>query len=60
MLAGIGALAMPGVGPFIAVGPIMGALAGLGAGAATGRDEMGMWGTLYRAALGWRSIAGVP
>lgn len=36
LLAGIGALAIPGVGPFIAAGPIMGALAGLGAGAATG------------------------
>src|ERR1700692_1363600 len=34
LLAGIGALAIPGVGPFIAAGPIMGALAGLGAGAA--------------------------
>ncbi|MBV8831692.1 MAG: general stress protein, partial [Acidobacteriaceae bacterium] len=30
LLAGIGALAIPGVGPFIAAGPIMGALAGLG------------------------------
>ena len=36
MLAGIGALAIPGLGPFIAAGPIMGALAGLGVGAATG------------------------
>jgi len=36
LLAGIGALAIPGVGPLIAAGPIMGALAGLGAGAATG------------------------
>lgn len=36
MLAGIGAIAIPGVGPFIAAGPIMGTLAGLGAGAATG------------------------
>jgi hypothetical protein len=36
LLAGIGALAIPGVGPFIAAGPIMGALAGMGAGAATG------------------------
>ena len=35
-LAGIGALAIPGIGPFIAAGPIIGALAGLGAGAATG------------------------
>ena len=36
LLAGIGALAIPGVGPLIAAGPIMGTLAGLGAGAATG------------------------
>ena len=36
LLAGIGALAIPGLGPFIAAGPIMGALAGMGAGAATG------------------------
>src|SRR5258706_1057340 len=35
-LAGIGALAIPGVGPFIAAGPIMGALAGAGAGGAVG------------------------
>lgn len=31
-LAGIGALAIPGVGPFIAAGPIMAALAGAGVG----------------------------
>src|SRR4051812_35324354 len=36
LLAGIGALAIPGLGPFIAAGPIMGALAGVGAGAPTG------------------------
>lgn len=35
-LTGIGALAIPGVGPFIAAGPIMALLAGLGAGAAVG------------------------
>lgn len=35
-LAGIGALAIPGVGPFIAAGPIMGALAGVGTGAVAG------------------------
>ncbi|MDP8981671.1 MAG: DUF3341 domain-containing protein [Acidobacteriota bacterium] len=35
-LAGIGALAIPGLGPFIAAGPIMGMLAGLGAGGAVG------------------------
>ena len=36
LLAGVGALAIPGLGPFIAAGPIMGALAGLGVGAAAG------------------------
>src|ERR1700689_5297213 len=36
LLAGIGALTIPGVGPFIAAGPIMAALAGAGAGAAAG------------------------
>lgn len=35
-LAGIGAIAIPGVGPFIAAGPIMGLLAGAGAGGALG------------------------
>lgn len=35
-LAGIGALAIPGVGPLIAAGPIMGALGGAAVGAATG------------------------
>ena len=42
LLAGIGSLAIPGVGPFIAAGPIMGALAGLGVGGAVG----GMVGAL--------------
>ena len=35
-LAGIGALAIPGIGPFIAAGPIMAALAGAGALGALG------------------------
>jgi len=35
-LAGIGALAIPGIGPFIAAGPIMAALAGAGAVGAAG------------------------
>jgi hypothetical protein len=35
-LAGIGALAIPGIGPFIAAGPIMAALAGVGVGGAVG------------------------
>jgi hypothetical protein len=35
-LAGIGALAVPGVGPFIAAGPMMAALAGAGVGGTVG------------------------
>jgi hypothetical protein len=35
-LVGIGALAIPGLGPFIAAGPIVAMLAGVGAGAAVG------------------------
>jgi hypothetical protein len=35
-LAGIGALAIPGVGPFIAAGPILAALSGAAVGAAVG------------------------
>ena len=35
-LLGIGAIAIPGLGPFIAAGPIMAALAGAGVGAAAG------------------------
>ncbi len=36
LLAGVGALAIPGVGPFIAAGPIMAALAGIGMGGVVG------------------------
>src|ERR1700723_3613658 len=36
LLAGIGTLAIPGVGPLIAAGPIIAALAGVGAGGAAG------------------------
>jgi hypothetical protein len=36
LLAGIGALAIPGFGPFIAAGPILAALSGAAAGAALG------------------------
>ena len=35
-LAGIGALAIPGIGPFVAAGPIVAAIAGAGAGGAVG------------------------
>jgi len=36
LLAGIGAIAIPGVGPLIAAGPIMATLAGVGVGGAVG------------------------
>ena len=35
-LVGIGSLAIPGIGPFVAAGPIMAALAGAGVGGAVG------------------------
>src|ERR1700759_2931198 len=44
LLAGIGALAIPGIGPFIAAGPIMGALAGAGTGAVAGGVVGGLIG----------------
>jgi len=43
-LVGIGALAIPGIGPFVAAGPIMAALAGMGAGAAVGGISGGLIG----------------
>jgi hypothetical protein len=36
LLAGVGALGIPGLGPFIAAGPIMAGLAGIGVGGAVG------------------------
>lgn len=42
LLAGIGALAIPGLGPFIAAGPLLAALSGIAAGATVG----GMTGAL--------------
>jgi hypothetical protein len=36
LLAGLGTLAIPGVGPFLAAGPLMAALAGVALGGATG------------------------
>lgn len=36
LAVGVGALAIPGVGPLIAAGPLLGALAGFGAGGAVG------------------------
>jgi hypothetical protein len=46
-LAGVGTLAIPGVGPFLAAGPIMAALAGAGAGGAAG----GLVGALVGAGI---------
>ena len=43
-IAGIGALAIPGVGPFIAAGPIMAALSGITIGAAIGGIAGGLIG----------------
>src|SRR6186713_1995274 len=44
LLAGIGALAIPGVGPLIAAGPIMAALSGVGVGGAVGGITGGLVG----------------
>jgi hypothetical protein len=43
-LAGIGALAVPGIGPVIAAGPIIAALAGMGVGGAIGGLTGGLIG----------------
>lgn len=47
VLAGVGLLAIPGLGPFIAAGPIMAGLAGLGVGGAVG----GVTGALVGAGI---------
>jgi uncharacterized membrane protein len=44
LLAGIGALAIPGVGPFIAAGPIMAALSGAAIGTSVGGITGGLIG----------------
>jgi hypothetical protein len=44
LLAGIGLLAIPGLGPLIAAGPIMASLAGLGVGGAVGGVVGGLVG----------------
>src|SRR4026209_1765608 len=43
-VAGVGALAMPGVGPFIAAGPIVAALSGIAVGATVGGIAGGLIG----------------
>ena len=47
-LVGIGALAIPGLGPFIAAGPIMAALAGIGVGGAVGGFTGALVGLVFR------------
>src|SRR5664279_2280097 len=44
LLAGIGALAIPGLGPFIAAGPLLAALSGAAAGATVGGITGGLIG----------------
>lgn len=44
MIAGLGALAIPGIGPVVVAGPLMGALVGAGVGAATGGIVAGLMG----------------
>jgi hypothetical protein len=46
-LAGVGSIAIPGIGPFLAAGPIMAALAGAGVGGAAG----GLAGALIGAGI---------
>jgi Alternative complex III, ActD subunit/Heat induced stress protein YflT domain len=46
-LAGVGSIAIPGVGPFLAAGPLMAALAGAGVGGAAG----GLAGALIGAGI---------
>jgi hypothetical protein len=45
LLVGIGALAIPGLGPFIAAGPIVSTLAGIGVGGAVGGFTGALVGT---------------
>jgi len=45
VLAGVGLLAIPGLGPFIAAGPIMAGLAGMGVGGAVGGVTGALIGT---------------
>jgi hypothetical protein len=44
LVAGIGALAIPGVGPLVAIGPLLGALSGAAAGVALGGVAGGLMG----------------
>jgi uncharacterized membrane protein len=44
LIAGIAALAIPGLGPFVAAGPLLGALSGAAAGAAVGGIAGGLMG----------------
>src|SRR5579884_2397265 len=44
LLAGIGSLAIPGIGPFIAAGPLLATLSGMGLGASVGGLTGGLIG----------------
>ena len=48
LLAGLGALAIPGVGPLIAAGPIMAALAGLESAERWAGLSVGLWEWAFR------------
>ena len=51
LLAGIGAVAIPGIGPVIAVGWLVATLAGVGIGAAVGGSAGGLMGALTNAGV---------
>ncbi len=53
LLAGIGALAIPGVGPLIAAGPLLAALSGAAAGGRCGAVWRALW-------LAWASRSSKP
>ena len=55
-LAGIGAIAIPGLGPFIAAGPIMAALAGLGVGREVPPDPRAAQRTFRLAHSRWTQV----
>lgn len=51
LLAGLGALAIPGFGPVLAAGPLIAAITGAGIGAATGAAAGGLIGALTEAGV---------
>src|SRR6266446_3386628 len=57
-LAGIGALAIPGLGPFLAAGPLVGALAGVGAGGGAAVSGVGRFSPRGAFGGGWARRGG--